>query len=104
MILHYKKEEGMKTKEAASIPQKKDEKSRREFLIKAGKMALYIPPAMMVLMHPSRNALACSPRPPRCGTNGYQPSSFSLFSGGGSGGGGYTGGGHHHHHHHGGPS
>ena len=37
----------------------KDEESRREFLIKAGKMALYVPPAMMVLMHPSRNAFAC---------------------------------------------
>jgi len=49
----------MKNKEAALIPQKTDEESRREFLIKAGKMALYIPPAMMVLMHPSRNALAC---------------------------------------------
>ena len=49
----------METKEATSIPQKKDEESRREFLIKAGKMALYIPPAMMVLMHPSRNAFAC---------------------------------------------
>ena len=60
----------MKTKEAAAIPQKKDEESRREFLIKAGKMALYIPPAMMVLMHPSRNASAwtkspCPPKLPR---------------------------------------
>jgi hypothetical protein len=59
MILYKKKEEGMKTKEAALIPQKKEEESRREFLIKAGKMALYVPPAMMLLMHPSRNALAC---------------------------------------------
>ncbi len=50
----------MKTKEAASIPRKTNEESRREFLTKAGKMALYIPPAMMLLMHPSRNALACS--------------------------------------------
>jgi formiminotetrahydrofolate cyclodeaminase len=57
----------MKTKEAASIPQKTDEESRREFLIKAGKMALYISPAMMVLMHPSGNALACSSRPSNCG-------------------------------------
>jgi len=78
----------MKTKEAASITQKKDEESRREFLIKAGKMALYIPPAMMVLMHPSRNALACSipttstcsPKPP-CGTDGIQTSSFTFYSG-----------------------
>lgn len=49
----------MKTKEAVSMPQTTDEESRREFLIKAGKMALYVPPAMMVLMHPSRNAFAC---------------------------------------------
>jgi hypothetical protein len=70
----------MKTKEAASIPQKKDKESRREFLIKAGKMALYIPPAMMVLMHPDRNALACSWKPP-CGTNGIQTSSASFYSG-----------------------
>jgi len=85
----------MKTKEASSIPKKKDEESRREFLIKAGKMALYIPPAMMVLMHPSRNAVACNqsynPPPPNCGTGGYQSSSYSFFSGG-------TYDGWHHHH------
>jgi len=88
----------MKTKEAASIPQKKDEESRREFLIKAGKMALYIPPAMMVLMHPSRNAVACNksynpPPPPNCSPGGYQPSSYSFF-----GGGSYDGGYHHRRH------
>jgi hypothetical protein len=76
----------MKTKKAASIPEKKDEKSRREFLLKAGKMALYIPPAMMVLMHPSRNAFACNkslsiPKCDNCGTD-Y--------------GGGWSGGRHHH--------
>jgi hypothetical protein len=49
----------MKSKEAAPIAKKTDEASRREFLVKAGKMALYVPPAMMVLMHPGRNALAC---------------------------------------------
>jgi len=64
----------MKTKETASIPQKTDEESRREFLIKAGKMALYITPAMTVLMHPSGNALACSPKPPGCG--GCYPGSW----------------------------
>ena len=57
----------MKTKEETLIPQKKDEASRREFLIKAGKMALYVPPAMMVLMHPSRNSFACSWQPTQCG-------------------------------------
>ena len=50
----------MKTKDVASVPQKTDEESRREFLVKAGKMALYIPPAMMLLMHPSRKAFACN--------------------------------------------
>lgn len=50
----------MKTKETASISQSTNEESRREFLVKAGKMALYVPPAMMVLMHPSRKALACT--------------------------------------------
>lgn len=72
------------------MPEKKDEESRREFLIKAGKMALYIPPAMMVLMHPSRNAVACNksynPPPPKCGTDGYQTSSYSFFGGGSYGG------------------
>lgn len=82
----------MKTKEAASIPQKTDKESRREFLIKAGKMALYIPPAMMLLMHPSRNALACKSLslPRNCGTSGYQ------FQGDGNS---FR---HHHRHHHGG--
>ena len=67
----------MKTKDTALIPQKTDEESRREFLIKAGKMALYIPPAMMVLMHPSRNAIACYNKSlsvkPSCGTGGNWP-------------------------------
>jgi hypothetical protein len=84
----------METKEAASIVKKTDEESRREFLVKAGKMALYIPPAMMVLMHPSRNAFACNksynPPPPKCGPGGYQPSNVSLFNGG------YSSGRHHH--------
>jgi formiminotetrahydrofolate cyclodeaminase len=64
----------MKNKEAALIPQKTDEESRREFLVKAGKMALYIPPTMMVLMHPSRNAFACSKSVsirPNCGPGGH---------------------------------
>jgi hypothetical protein len=88
----------MKTKEDALIPEKKDEESRREFLIKAGKMALYIPPAMMVLMHPSRNAVACNksynPPPPQCSTNEYQLKSFTSYSGFYSGSGG-SGGSHH---------
>ncbi len=45
------------------ISPKTDEESRRDFLKKAGKMALYTPPAIMMLMQPSRHALACSVRP-----------------------------------------
>ena len=33
---------------------------RREFLRKAGRFAVYTPPAMMLLMKPSRNAVAGS--------------------------------------------
>jgi|GEM_PF-2772292 len=67
----------MKKEEKAPIPQKTDEKTRREFLIKAGKMALYIPPAMMVLMHPSRNAFACkSLSLPKRDTGGYKPGGY----------------------------
>ncbi len=51
-----------KLKELISI-----EESRRDFLKKAGKMAIYTPPAIMLLMHPSRHALACSVRPPKQG-------------------------------------
>ncbi len=36
----------------------KDE-TRREFMIKAGKIAVYTPPALMMLMHPSKTK-ACS--------------------------------------------
>jgi len=73
----------MKTKEDALIPQKQDEASRREFLIKAGKMALYVPPAMMVLMHPSRNAFACKSLSlsRQCNTNGGIQTSSLLYSG-----------------------
>jgi len=40
--------------------QASDEESRREFLVKAGKFAIYTPPAVMLLMHPSKDALAQS--------------------------------------------
>ena len=53
----------MKKKDALLLPLESNEESRRDFLKKAGKMALYTPPAIMLLMHPSRNALACSVRP-----------------------------------------
>ena len=34
------------------------EPSRREFLKTAGRIAIYTPPAVMMLLHPSRKALA----------------------------------------------
>jgi hypothetical protein len=37
-----------------------DDETRREFLKTAGKMAIYTPPAIMLLMKPSREALACA--------------------------------------------
>ena len=36
------------------------EKSRREFVKTAGKLAVYTPPIMMLLMKPSPNAIAAS--------------------------------------------
>lgn len=41
--------------------------ARRDFLIKAGKFAIYTPPAIMMLMHPSASALAKSLK----GNNGF---------------------------------
>jgi hypothetical protein len=35
--------------------------TRRDFMKTAGKLAVYTPPAIMLLMHPSREAIACSP-------------------------------------------
>jgi len=53
----------MEKKDELLAPLESDEESRRDFLKKAGKLALYTPPAIMLLMHPSRHALACSVRP-----------------------------------------
>lgn len=39
--------------------EKTRDESRREFLIKAGKLAVYTPPALMLLMHPSKT-IACT--------------------------------------------
>ena len=39
------------------------EKSRREFVKTAGKLAIYTPPIMMLLMKPSPNAIAASAGP-----------------------------------------
>ena len=67
------------------------EESRRDFLKKAGKMAIYTPPAIMLLMHPSRHALACSVRPPKQG--GYSGKGDWWGKGGGFKGGGFKDGG-----------
>ena len=56
-----KKEDiSMKAVEATKENQLADEETRREFLVKAGKVAIYAPPAIMLLMHPSKDALAQS--------------------------------------------
>lgn len=50
------------------------DKSRRKFLEKAGKVAVYTPPAMMALTYPSLKAIA------RSGCNdGEQESSGTIF-------------------------
>lgn len=49
----------METKVESALPQEPEKESRREFLKTAGKVALYAPPAFMLLMQPSREALAC---------------------------------------------
>jgi hypothetical protein len=38
----------------------KAEKSRREFIQTAGKLAIYTPPALMILMRPKPDAIAAS--------------------------------------------
>jgi len=42
-------------------------RARRDFLKKAGKFAIYTPPAIMMLMHPSANATRGSMK----GNNGW---------------------------------
>ena len=37
-----------------------DEKSRREFIKAAGKLAVYTPPVLMLLMRPAKDAIAAS--------------------------------------------
>ena len=46
--------------EATKEIQAPDEETRRDFLMKAGNLAIYAPPAIMLLMHPSKDALAQS--------------------------------------------
>ena len=50
----------MKMDETEKGIQVSDEKTRREFLVNAGKFAIYTTPAVMLLMHPSKGALAKS--------------------------------------------
>jgi hypothetical protein len=40
--------------------QASDEETRREFLVKASKLAIYTTPTIMLLMYPSKDALAQS--------------------------------------------
>jgi hypothetical protein len=46
-------------KGVAMEQEKTKDESRREFLIKAGKLAVYTPPALMLLMRPSKT-VACT--------------------------------------------
>jgi hypothetical protein len=59
------------------------QKSRREFLEKAGKLAVYTPPAIMLLSYPGKEAIASGGGGKGGGGKG----------GGGKGGGGKGGGG-----------
>lgn len=49
----------MEAKVETALPKESEKESRRDFLKKAGKVALYAPPAFVLLMQPSREALAC---------------------------------------------
>ena len=49
----------------SELPVKETDDSRRDFLRKAGKLAVYTPPAMILLMQPGREAFALS------GGNGF---------------------------------
>ncbi len=61
------------------------EKSRREFVKTAGKLAIYTPPIMMLLMKPSPNAIAASAGVPQTqdvtshSINPYQPQDDKGF-------------------------
>ncbi len=56
----------MKDKRVPIIQKDTEKDSRREFLKMAGKVTLYTPPAIIMLMHPNRDAVACiSPHPRR---------------------------------------
>lgn len=73
----------MKKNDTDLNPLKSDEESRRNFLKTAGKLAVYTPPAMMILMHPNRSALAY---------NSIKPIRDSRFNNGGKNGNKFNGG------------
>ena len=52
--------------------------ARRDFLKKAGKFAIYTPPAIMMLMHPSANAVRGSMK----GNNGHGKGNNGYGNGG----------------------
>lgn len=73
------KEESMEPQDLAKTEQRPSETSRRDFLKSAGKIAIYSPPAIMLLMKSGRQALACNgslrvKRPPR----GQNPPKYDL--------------------------
>ncbi len=51
----------MNSDERGQKSSKQVEESRRKFLEKAGKLAIYTPPVLTLMMNPSRHALARSP-------------------------------------------
>jgi hypothetical protein len=73
---NYKKDE------VAEVKQPEMEESRRSFLKKAGKFAVYTPPAVMLLMKPSFAHMSKSyvGRPENCGTKGGKSDAFHRKS------------------------
>ena len=57
------------------------EKSRREFIKAAGKLAVYTPPALMLLMRPTPDAIAASAGgPQRTDDDGYEDRQGNLVT------------------------
>ena len=77
---------GKKIKELLS---ESNESSRREFMKTAGKLAIFTPPAIMLLTRPSRACITNSP-----GLTSSRDKTYSSFSSFGS----YDGPHHHHRH------
>jgi len=48
------------------------EQARRDFMKTAGKLAIYTPPALMLLMRPSREAIAASAGIPQTSQDGIE--------------------------------